>query len=128
MKQHRSPCETIRTYCLYCTVGQPSEVISCDADGKDPAFEACPFHPFRLGKGRPSVKLIRKFCLQCMGGSLVMVRECETRDCLIHPFRLGRNPACVGRGQSTDRMALVRSKKCPVSLKKSVQIERSAIG
>ena len=27
-----------------------------------------------------------------------MVRECETDDCLIHPFRFGKNPARTGKG------------------------------
>lgn len=128
IKVRKSPVEAIRAYCLYCVGGQRSEVLSCDADGKDPAFKACPLHPFRFGKGRPSVKVMRIFCLQCMGGSPTMVRECETGDCLIYPYRFGKNPARIGEGQNASRMAFVRSKKHVVSLKKTVQNERSATG
>ena len=111
----KSPRETIRAYCLYCTGGQRGEVLSCNADSKDHAFQVCPFHPFRLGKVRPSVKIMRHFCLQCMGGIPAMVRECETDDCLIHPFRFGKNPARIGQGRNAEQMAVIRSKKQAVS-------------
>lgn len=57
----------------------------------------CPLFPYRLGK-RPPVKVFRAFCLQCMGGSAPLVRECETVICPAHPYRLGRNPARAGMG------------------------------
>jgi hypothetical protein len=92
----RTPGNTIRAYCVYCNGGVFKEVESCDADGKDPNFKKCPFHPYRMGKGKPSVKLIRKFCLQCMGVSerdnSNIVGECETIDCLCFPYRFGKNP------------------------------------
>ena len=126
MKSHKSPLKTIAAFCNICVGGHRKEVASCDGDGKIVGFMSCPFHPFRLGIGRPSVKLMRKFCLQCMGGSSVFVKECETTDCLIYPYRFGKNPARIGKRQSVDRMALVRSKKQVVSLKKSANFERSA--
>ena len=46
----KSPKQTIRAYCIYCNGGKAKEIESCDADGKDPAFHACPFHPYRTGK------------------------------------------------------------------------------
>jgi len=123
-----TPVGAIRAFCISCCGGVAGEVKNCDGDGKDPAFHACPFHPFRMGKGRPSVKIIRKFCTQCMGGSAIFVRECGTRDCSCYPYRMGKNPARIGKGQSAERMALVRSKKQTVSLQFAVRDQRSARG
>ena len=38
------------------------------------------------------VKSIRKKCLDCSGGSVKEVRECEITDCALYPFRMGKNP------------------------------------
>lgn len=49
---------------------------------------------------------IRKYCLWCMGGSRKFVRECDTSDCPLHPFRMGKNP--TGKGS---RLKAIR-KRC----------------
>lgn len=103
MGKNKSPRETIRAYCIYCNGGKAKEVVMCDANGSDPVFHACPFHPYRVGRGRPSVKVIRKFCLQCMGGGMDFVRECETADCLCHPYRMGKNPTRTNKGHFARR-------------------------
>jgi len=90
-----TPGRAIRSYCLHCVGGSAQDVRACDAN--DPDYHVCPFHPYRLGRGRPSVKTIRKFCLQCMGNSAQMVLDCETTDCLCHPYRMGRNTAYEGK-------------------------------
>ena len=113
MKPHRSPKDTIRAYCLYCTGGRTKEVESCD--GNDPAFHQCAFHQYRMGKKRPSVKVMRQFCLQCMGNCKASVRDCETRDCMIHPYRMGKNPARTGKGASRERMLEISQKRRAVS-------------
>jgi hypothetical protein len=125
MTFHKSPLKTIVSFCVLCVGGHRKEIASCDGDDKKQGFMACPFHPFRLGKGRPSVKIMRKFCLQCMGGSVGFVRECETVDCLNHPYRFGKNPARAGKGKSTVQMASLRSKKQAVSKDNPVYFERS---
>jgi hypothetical protein len=33
-----------------------------------------------------------------MCGNREFVRECQTDDCLIHPFRFGKDPARSGKG------------------------------
>lgn len=38
------------------------------------------------------VKAIRKKCVDCSGGSVKEVRECELLHCSLHPFRMGKNP------------------------------------
>jgi hypothetical protein len=123
-----TPGSAIRAFCVSCCGGVLGEVKTCDGDGTDPAYYACPFHPYRLGRGRPSVKIIRKHCLQCMGDSPSYVRECDTTDCACYPYRMGKNPARTGKGQNAEWMALIRLKKQPVSLSFDVQNQRSAMG
>jgi hypothetical protein len=76
--------EAIREKCLDCSAWRPSEVREC-------AFEQCPLHPFRLGKGKQDPKkrtiAIRKFCLACMNGQASEVRKCPSVDCALWPFR-----------------------------------------
>jgi hypothetical protein len=104
-----TPAQAIHRFCTAC-VGSPFEVRDCRGDhclngGCDPRG-ICLFFPYRLGKGRPSVKLIRKYCLYCQGGSREFVRECiEGVDhhgmtaCSLFPFRMGVNPARSGQGR-----------------------------
>lgn len=57
------------------------------------AVKSCPLWPYRMGKGRPSVKLIRKHCiLLCANNSYQFVRECDNEKCPLWPFRMGTNP------------------------------------
>ena len=44
------------------------------------------------------VKAIKKFCLDCVGGSVKERRLCNTTDCPLYPFRLGKNPNRSGIG------------------------------
>ena len=89
-----TPLEAIRKICVAC-VGSPYEVKDCGGDAcldsQGDEQGVCHFFPFRLGRGRPSVKLIRKFCLECMDGSMKLVAECQS-DCPLHPYRFGKNP------------------------------------
>ena len=124
MTSHNSPLETIRAFCISCVGGHSKNVASCDGEGTSPGFMQCHFHYYRLGKGRPSPKIMRKFCLQCQGGSAVFVRECETVDCLIHPYRYGKNPARAGKGHSAAQMAKIRPPKQVVSKRNPVSFER----
>jgi hypothetical protein len=57
----------------------------------------CWFYKFRLGRGRPSVKIIRKHCRECMGGSPQLVEACATIGCTLYQFRFGTNPNRVQR-------------------------------
>jgi len=38
------------------------------------------------------VKAIHAFCVDCMGGSAYEVRGCNSYNCVLHPFRFGKNP------------------------------------
>jgi hypothetical protein len=93
-----TPLEAIRKVCVAC-VASAYDVADCGGNkcvgGKGGEKEVCYFFPFRLGKGRPSVKTIRKFCLECMGGRSKLVAECGS-DCPLHPYRFGKSPARAG--------------------------------
>jgi len=120
-----TPGRAIRAFCVSCCGGIAVEVKSCNGDGTDPAFDACLFHPYRMGKGRPSVKTIRKFCLECMGNSPSHVRECDTTDCNCYPYRMGKNPARAGMGsKNADRLGSIHPKMDDVSREKGVYFKR----
>ena len=38
------------------------------------------------------VKAIGAWCLDCCGGSHVARKECGAPDCVLYPFRFGKNP------------------------------------
>ncbi len=94
-----TPRKAIRRICIKCVGGFP-DVRNCGGDkclgGQGDEKGICYFFPFRLGKGRPSVKTIRKFCLECMGGSSKLVAGCGS-DCPLHPYRLGKHPKRAGQ-------------------------------
>ncbi len=99
-----TPGRAIRRHCVEC-VDSHFEVAKCGGErmlGQGDESGVCYFFPYRLGKGRPSVKTIRKFCLECMGGDkhrrvqTRMVRNgiefCSSEKCTLWLFRMGKNP------------------------------------
>ena len=95
-----TPLRAIRKVCVEC-VGSFHEVRDCGGDAclgvQGDRQGVCYFFPFRPTKGRPSVKLLRKFCLECQGGSSRLVAECRT-NCPLHQYRFGKNPKRAGMG------------------------------
>ena len=89
-----TPRQAIREHCIDC-IGGACAVRDCD--GHKLADGPCVFFPYRMGAGRPSVRLIRKFCLYCMGGSRELVRGCSNTACAFLPYRMGKNPALASR-------------------------------
>ena len=123
LSAYTTPGKAIRSYCLHCVGGGFTDVWACDAN--NPKYHTCPFHPYRLGKGRPSVKAIRKFCLLCMGNHADFVLDCQTTDCLCHPYRMGKNPKRKGIGKSSAEMMVVRAGKKEMSNVLPCSFERS---
>ena len=124
-----TPGIAVRSFCLSCCGGVFGEVRSCDGGGTDPGFHTCLFHPYRMGRGRPSVKTIRKFCLFCMGDIPSLVRGCTTADCNCYHYRMGKNPARAGMGsKDTDRLRSINPKKVTVRREKGVHFGRLATG
>ena len=105
---HATPLQSIRKYCLHCHGNNSSEVTRCREGG-------CCLYPYRLNTGRVSVKVIKKFCLECMNedgngnrGAYRLVKKCPSFDCHLRPYRLGKNPNYVNRGRSTEDLAVMR--------------------
>ena len=111
----KTPGRAIRAFCVSCLGGVSGEVKNCGGHGENPLFDACPFYPYRMGRGRPSVKIIRKACLQCMGDTPSLVRECTTTHCNCYPYRMGKNPNRIGIGANRERMIEITRKKMAVS-------------
>lgn len=74
---NKPPTETIRAQCHYCVQSRSdSDVENCTgyivfAIGKPYAF-----YQYCTSGKRVSVKVMRQFCLDCMGGSIEAVKEC----------------------------------------------------
>ena len=88
-----TPGRAIKAFCIQCMGGASEarqEVRNCAEDD-------CLFHQYRRGKGRPSVKIIRKMCLYCMGGNYRLISEGVSESCPIHYYRFGKNPKLAGR-------------------------------
>ena len=66
-----------------------------------------------LGHGkRPLLKVIRSYCLRCMGDQPSMVRKCTSVACPLYVYRLGTNPFTGRRGNAD---ALKSSTREPIS-------------
>jgi hypothetical protein len=95
-----TPGKAIRSICVAC-VGSAHEVRDCGGNecfnGQGDENGVCYFWPFRMGRGRPSVKLIRKFCLECMDGGYQLVEGCQDQYCPLHQYRFGKNPKRAGQ-------------------------------
>ena len=112
-----SPKQTVHNWCHYCVQSRAdADVENCTGYIVYATGQPCPFYPYRMADKRISVKVFRKFCLECMGGSARMVEECEKENCPIYPYRFGKNPARAGVG-SIDNMGIKR--KHPMEPKKA---------
>lgn len=91
MAKNKTPVQSVKKFCKDCC-GSIYKTKNCGGEKLLCFEDPCPLYPYREGKGRVSVKTIRKHCLLCMGGSKVAVRECPSEKCSLYPFRLGTNP------------------------------------
>lgn len=128
-----TPLEAVHRFCVECVGGSAHEVRACGGDrcrkGGCDSKGVCLFYRYRLGTGRPRLHVIRKTCLWCQGGSPNLVKDCRSRTCTLHPFRLGRNPNISEQKRAALRMAAQRrGLKGGVSLKESPKFERTAAG
>ncbi len=109
-----TPTIAAKKFCLECIGKARLEAINC-------TDMVCAFYPHRpRQKGRVSVKTIRKFCLQCTSGDQEYVRNCPSVKCLCHPFRMGKNPAYIGREQKPGHMAAMLLKKRGIAGQKTL--------
>lgn len=61
------------------------------------------------------VKAIRAKCLDCSGFQPSEVRNCEITECQLFPYRMGKNPNRVGRGNSKACFSEKTSTQCAIS-------------
>lgn len=127
MKQiRRSPFQELRSYCHYCVQSRKdSEIENCTGYIVFATGKPCPFYTYRMGGKRFPVKIMRQFCLDCMGGSREAVRECAIKDCHVHPFRFGKNPALARKGKSREEMVHLSALRRPSVKQISFNFERS---
>lgn len=82
--------KAIRKRCLDCA-GSLVEVKDCELIN-------CPLYKFRLAKIKKDIKTenrveklrnraIKKYCIECSGGSKKNCELCEQTDCTLYPFR-----------------------------------------
>lgn len=87
-----TPLKSIRKECLYCMGGSFKLVAECETI-------TCGLWSYRMGRIEPGadrrlLRVIRQFCLQCVGSS-DEVRKCngkmlEGGVCNFHPYRRGK--------------------------------------
>ncbi|MFH1728617.1 MAG: hypothetical protein ABIA04_09385 [Pseudomonadota bacterium] len=79
-------------HCYECSGFSKKDVRECN--GRAIMYDnACPLLPYRMGKGRPNVKITKDYCKVCVKNSHEILREGSAcRDCSLKDFRLGKNP------------------------------------
>ncbi len=99
-QEKQTPKQTVHNWCHYCIQSRSDkDVEGCGGYIVYATGKLCPFYEYRMGNKRISVKVFRKFCLECMGGRSDLVSECDTISCPVHPYRMGKNPARKGTGR-----------------------------
>lgn len=96
--------EAIRNFCKQCVSSSLTKVIrECGGEYVKATQKPCALFKYRL-KGKGNLKAIRRNCVECMGGSFESVSDCQTTDCILHPFRFGKLPSLVGRKNLQDNL------------------------
>lgn len=106
-----SPRDAVVIVCRQCVQSKTAAALeACGGHLVLATGRPCPLYSYRLGR-RPPVRALRELCLECMGGSPSLVRECGTESCALHPYRMGKNPARarVGGRRETGVGAAVQS-------------------
>ena len=92
------PQQTVRAHCIECLGLVQFNRASIQNCKGDTIFTGpCPFFPYRLGR-RISVKVFRAFCIHCMGGNRILIKDCPSISCNVYPYRFGTNPMRQGIG------------------------------
>jgi len=102
MTEKLAPKDAIRSYCTQCLgLKQFNAEQVKDCEGDQALNGPCAFYPYRLGN-RPTVKVFRAFCLDCMCGYSESVKECTVENCECYPYRQGKNPALTGKRKASE--------------------------
>ena len=68
------------------------------------------------------VKAIRKFCLECCGGSSNEVKFCSSINCNLYPFRFGKNPYRAKRELTEEQKEAAKTRLAEARAKKGCDI------
>jgi len=83
-----------------------AELGDCKMYPLEDGLSVAEFHK----NGGTALKAIKRYCLDCSGGSKSEVRNCKHFTCSFHPFRLGKNPnRRMSPAQGMIRAALLRA-------------------
>lgn len=83
--------ESIRSFCKDCVNSSQTKVIrDCGGEFVMATQKPCPLFKYRL-KGKGTLGAIRRHCVECMGGSYQSVEDCQTTDCKLHIYRMGKS-------------------------------------
>ena len=103
----KTPSKSVREFCKQCVSSKFANVIKdCGGEMVLATKKPCALLKYRL-KGRATVKAIRRNCVECMGGSFVAVEDCQTSDCPLYVFRMGRNPFRISRKSAVKRVSFL---------------------
>lgn len=112
MGKNLTPTKAARKQCLGCCGEEQAEVRRCSGKMMDGSM--CQLHPYRFGNKRITLRIIRKYCIKCMGG-MRWVDDCVSKKCTLFDYKKGKNPKLMGQhkfnGQSAERMQKVRAFK-----------------
>lgn len=83
--------ESIRAFCKECVNSNQSKVIrDCGGEMVPLTKKPCPLFKHRL-KGKGTLGAIRRNCVECMGGSYQAVEDCQTTECKLYIYRMGKS-------------------------------------
>lgn len=51
-----------------------------------------------MGSRLTPVRAIRLKCLDCSANQVKEVKECPVKECVLYPYRMGKNPNRAGKG------------------------------
>lgn len=66
------------------------------------------------------VKAIRAKCLDCCGDSATEVKLCVSKNCVLYPFRFGKNPY-VKRNYTDEQRAAMAERLAKIKEKKDME-------
>ncbi len=85
-----------------------AEVIAANREGREVSLSDEQLTQLGHHK-RPLTKVIRAFCLRCMGGDRAQVRKCTAVRSELYPYRLGTNPFSDRKGNPSSLQPSARS-------------------
>lgn len=77
--------------------GIEAEVVAAHEENREVELSEAQLAWLGHRKQNP-IKVMRNFCLLCMGGNSAEVRRCTSPACSLFPYRFGKNPFTDRKG------------------------------